>query len=118
MNFLEGYNQEISSERLLFVNRYENLKKERSKMKKNLTIFLLAVLVISSVGLAVSVANASMSSMGFERSSNGLERSSMSNRLIQRSWVRIQGVITHWGTTDVRGSLFAWAKTAIHNTTG
>ncbi len=98
------------------------LKKEMSKMKKSLTIFLLAVLVISSVGLAVSVANASMlmgfDRMGSERSVNDLESASMSNRLIQRSWVRIHGVITQWGTTDVRGSLFAWAKTAIHNATG
>ena len=85
-------------------------------MKKNLTIVLLAVIVISSVGLAVSVANASMS-MGSERSSNDNARASMSNRLIQRSWVRIHGVITQWGTTDVRGSLFAWAKTALFNTT-
>ena len=37
----------------------------------------------------------------------------VSNRPVQRSWIRINGVIEKWGETDVRGQLQTQAKTAL-----
>jgi hypothetical protein len=40
----------------------------------------------------------------------------MSNHPTQRSWVRINGVITQWGETDVNGFLTTQARTAVFDT--
>jgi hypothetical protein len=64
-------------------------------MGKNLAAILLAVLVISSLGVAVSFANA--------------------DTLIQQRWVRLTGRVTQWGSTPVNGTISVQARTISVN---
>jgi hypothetical protein len=66
-------------------------------MRKNLAVILLAVLAIGSLCAAVSSANADTS--------------------IQRSWVRLTGRITQWGSTPVNGTISVQARTVRVNDT-
>jgi len=72
-------------------------------MSKNkaLIFAVIAILLVSSFALAVEFVAASMDS------------AAVANRPVQRSWIRINGVIEKWGETDVRGQLQTQAKTAL-----
>jgi len=65
---------------------------------------VVGILLVSSLALAIETAAARPSI-----------RENLSNRLTQASWVRINGVIEQWGTTDVRGQLQVQTRSAIHN---
>jgi len=84
-------------------------------MNKKIAIAFIAIIAVSSLSLAASFANA-LPWMGQRNFFNRMAGASMSNRLIERSWVRINGVITQWGTTDVNGFLQTRARTAIFDT--
>ena len=84
-------------------------------MNKKITIALIAIIAVSSLSLAASFANA-LPWMGQGNMFNRMAGARMSNGLTQRSWVRINGIITHWGTTDVNGSLQTQARTALFGT--
>jgi hypothetical protein len=79
-------------------------------MKKTISIMLLAIIAVSGLTLALSYANA-MPWMNFGMAPNA----GQSNRLSQQNLVRINGVITQWGLTNVTGSLSTQARTAIFN---
>ncbi len=74
-------------------------------MNKTATIAALtAILVISSLAITVEFASAAMPI-----------RNHITEKLTQASWVRINGNIQQWGTTDVRGQLQTQARTAVRN---
>ena len=72
-------------------------------MNKNKTLILavIGVLLVSSLALVAESA-ASMPNM-----------MNISNKPVSSSWVRINGVITNWGTTEARGQLHTQAKTSL-----
>src|SRR3990170_8984399 len=84
-------------------------------MNKKIAIALIAIIAVSSLSLAASFAYA-LPWMGPRNLFNRMAEAKMSNGLMQRSWVRINGVITQWGTTDVNGFLQTQARTAIFGT--
>ena len=79
-------------------------------MNKNKTIIfaIIGILLASSLALAVESATALPTSIA----------DAISNRLISASWVRLNGVVTKWGTTDVRGQLQTQARSGMHMITG
>ncbi len=75
------------------------------KRKSIIALALIAVIAVSTLSLAVGSVAASKSD-----TSNSL----LSNRQsLQKSWVRINGVITHWGTEEVNGLLQTRARTTL-----
>jgi len=70
-------------------------------MKTKIVAIILATIALTSLTLAVSSAHA----MG--------AGTMMSNLPTQKSWVRINGVLTDWGPTDVRGLFSVQARTAL-----
>ena len=70
-------------------------------MKTKIAAIILAVMALTSLTLAMGSAYAVGAT------------SLAANPPVQASWVRINGVITKWGTTDVRGLLNVQARTAI-----
>ena len=84
-------------------------------MNKKIAIASIAIVAVISLSLAASFAYA-LPWMGRGNLFNRMAGAGMSNRLIERSWVRINGVITQWGTTDVNGFLQTQARTAIFDT--
>ena len=79
-------------------------------MNKNQAIIfaIVGILLASSLTLAVDFAAAMPINMA----------DAVSNRLMSASWIRLNGVITQWGTTDVRGTLQTQAKSATHQISG
>ncbi len=75
-------------------------------MNKNkiLITAIIGILLASSVALAIESAAA----MPF-----GI--ASLSSRPVSASWVRLDGVVTQWGTTDARGQIQTQARTALLN---
>jgi len=67
---------------------------ERTKMRKHLAVILLAVLAISSLCVAVAYANTDAAT----------------DVSIQKSWVRLAGKITQWGSTPVNGTISVQAR--------
>src|SRR3990170_6253974 len=87
------------------------------KMKKKIAITLIAIIAVSSLAVAASFANARLwMGPGPNGLLNRMAQARMGNGLTQKSWVRINGVITEWGTTDVNGFLQTQARTAIFDT--
>lgn len=82
-------------------------------MNKKITLALtiIAIIAVSSIGLAG--VNASIG----DRDQSGMQ-SNTSNALTQRSYIRINGLVTQWGTTAVNGSLQTQAGTSTHETSG
>jgi hypothetical protein len=78
--------------------------------KISITLLLIAVIAVSSIGL--SGANASM--MGQSR----MNPSANSNALTDRSFIQINGVISQWGTTAVNGTIQTQAATSTHTSSG
>ena len=71
---------------------------------KTIVFAVVGILLISSLALAIETVAARPSIAD-----------SIANRLTQASWVRINGVIDQWGTTDVRGQLQVQTRSAIHD---
>jgi hypothetical protein len=70
--------------------------------KKTLIFAIIGVLLASSLALAIDSVAAMPTGM-----------MNVSNRPVSASWIRINGVIDNWGTTDVRGQLQTQARTAL-----
>ena len=85
-------------------------------MKKKLAAILLAVITLSSLGLVAGIASA-LPWIGRGNVINYIARANMAKGLTQRSWIRINGIITEWGETDVNGLLHTQARTAVFNLT-
>src|SRR4030066_1891408 len=86
-------------------------------MNKKIALSLIAIIAVSSLSLAASFANAlPWMGPGPNGLLNRMAQARMGNGLTQKSWVRINGVITEWGTTDVNGFLQTQARTAIFDT--
>jgi hypothetical protein len=84
---------------------------------KALIALTIGALLLSSLALAVESAAARPANhpMG------GIVKniiSNISNRLTQANWIRLNGNISQWGTTDVRGTLQTQAVSSEHQTTG
>jgi hypothetical protein len=79
-------------------------------MNKNKVLIsaVIAILLVSSLAVAVDFAAASPF---------GNSAANVANRLVSASWIRINGVIDKWGTTDVRGQLQTYARTAVREST-
>jgi hypothetical protein len=71
-------------------------------MNKNKTLIfaIIGVLLASTFAAAVNFAEAMPTNMA----------NTIANRLLSASWIRINGVISEWGTTDVRGQLQTQAR--------
>lgn len=83
---------------------------------KALIALTISALLLSSLALAVESAAAKP-----ENHSMGIVKNIMShfsNRLTQASWIRLNGNISQWGTTDVRGTLQTQAVSSEHQTSG
>src|SRR4030066_1839487 len=86
-------------------------------MNKKIAIALAAIIAVSSLAAAASFANARpWMGPGPNGLLNRMAQARMGNGLTQKSWVRITGVITDWGTNDVNGFLQTQARTAIFDT--
>ena len=88
---------------------HESGRELKNKMKKIavLVLAVIAIVAVSSLSLAVNTANAKTDQ------SNLL---GVANRPVQKSWIRINGYINQWGTTDVKGVLQTQARTALLET--
>ena len=74
---------------------------------RKIATMILAVVIVTSFALTAGLANA-LTMMG-----EGNTAVTVANRPLQTSWIRLNGVITKWGTTDVRGLLSVQARTAL-----
>ena len=75
------------------------------KRKSIIALAIIAVIAASTLSLAVGSVAASPSDN---------QNSLLSNRQhLQKSWVRINGVITNWGTEEVTGTLQTRARTTL-----
>jgi hypothetical protein len=72
---------------------------------KALIYGVIAILLVSTFAVTVDLASA----MPCGNSAN------VSNRMLSASWVRLNGNINQWGTTDVRGQLQTQARAAVFN---
>lgn len=70
---------------------------------KSLIFAVIGILLLSSLAVAVESVAAMPTNMA----------STVANRLVSASWIRINGVIDQWGTTPVTGQLQTQARTAI-----
>jgi hypothetical protein len=79
-------------------------------MNKNKVIIfaIVGILLASSFTVAVNFAAAMPTNMA----------DTVANRLMSASWIRLNGVITQWGTIDVRGTLQTQARAATHQISG
>jgi hypothetical protein len=75
-------------------------------MNKNKTLIfaIIGVLLASTFTVAVNFAQAIPTNTV----------NTVANRLLSGSWIRINGVISEWGTTDVRGQLQTQARERTH----
>ena len=73
-------------------------------MNKNKTLIFAVIGVLLASSLALAVESAAAIPTGMMR---------VSNRPVSASWVRLNGVIDQWGTTDARGQLQTQARTAL-----
>ena len=76
-------------------------------MNKTKTVIfaVIGILLASSLALAVDSTAAMPTGM-----------MSVSHKPVSASWIRVNGVINQWGTTDVRGQLQTQARTALLQT--
>lgn len=80
-------------------------------MRKKLLITLLTVMTIGSLSLTISCAQA-FPFMGPKGIINSFG-AHMINISLQKNWVRIDGFMAKWGSTDVTGTFSTRAKTAV-----
>ena len=77
-------------------------------MKNNkIAAIVLAVVTLTSLALTAGLASASTM---MDQSGTA---ATAANRPVQASWIRLNGVITQWGSTDVRGLLSVQTRTAL-----
>jgi hypothetical protein len=88
------------------LKRSKRIKKMNMK-NKALVFALIAVFAISSLGLSAGFADAKPSTMNANSNNN-------SNQLLQRSYIRLNGQITAWGTADAHGQLQTQARVGTH----
>ncbi len=83
-------------------------------MKKTIAVILLAVITVGSLSLALSFTDAKpWTNLGIgSRFGNGANNS---NRPNQQNLVRIDGLVTTWGSTNVNGSISTQARTTTFN---
>jgi len=74
---------------------------------KKIAAIMLAVVTITSLALTAGLASAT------SMMDQGNMAATVANRPVQKSWIRLNGIITKWGTTDVRGLLHVQARTAL-----
>lgn len=72
------------------------------KNKKAFAFAITAIFLLSTIGLALDCAAATCG-----------KAQAVANRPLQKSWIRINGIIEKWGTTDVRGTLQTQTRTAL-----
>ena len=80
-------------------------------MNKNKAVIfaLIGLLLASSLSVAIEFASA----LPMQKILPKIIPQPLSNRLLSTTWVRINGVITQWGTNDVRGILQTQARTGL-----
>jgi hypothetical protein len=83
-------------------------------MRKKLAVILLAIIAVGSLSFAASYAQAFP--MNGRNNLFNTFSSAMSNRPLQKNWVRIDGIITQWGSTNVTGFLSTQTRTTLFNT--
>src|SRR5271169_5558343 len=76
-------------------------------MNKKIPIALLIIALVAVSSLSLAGANASMVSQN--------TAANVKNGLLQRSYIRLNGIITEWGTTTVNGTLQTQAGTSLFN---
>jgi len=76
-------------------------------MNNKIPIALLIIALVAVSSLSLAGANASMVSQN--------TAANVKNGLLQRSYIRLNGLITEWGTTAVNGALQTQAGTALFN---
>jgi hypothetical protein len=107
-----------SSETLLFLPHISlSLKGDKMNKTKALLALTISILVISSLVIAVE----SVAAKPADHHSMGVVKNIVSNfshRLTQASWIRLNGNISQWGTTDVKGTLQTQAVSQEHQTSG
>jgi hypothetical protein len=85
------------------------------EMKKTFAVALLAIIVVSSLSVAVT----SVSAMGQVNRGWGWGIGSWMRRGVivpfQRSWIRLNGIVETWGSQEVNGSLSVNARTVGYN---
>jgi hypothetical protein len=83
---------------------------------KSLIALTIAALLLSSLALAIESAAAKRDNHPADTVKNIV--SHFSNRLTQANWIRLNGNVSQWGTTDVRGTLQTQAVSSEHQTSG
>jgi len=83
-------------------------------MRKKLAVILLALVAVGSLSYAISYAQA-FPMRGRSNMFNAFS-GAMSIRPLQKNWVRIDGIITQWGSTNVIGFLSTQTKATLFNT--
>lgn len=76
--------------------------------KKAIIFAIVGILLASSFTLAINFAAAMPANLA----------DTMSNRLMSASWIRLNGIVTQWGTTNVNGTLQTQARGATHQISG
>jgi hypothetical protein len=89
-------------------------------MKKTAAIILTAIIAISALGLAASAYAMPMMGRPFMNWGNIMSNMGHGNSHvvpIQQSSVRVNGIMTQWGTTNVTGTISAFSQTVVINST-
>jgi hypothetical protein len=104
MNNKLAYSVKRSPETLLFQNSVKQVSRSELKMKKSsiIAIAIISIMLVSSMGLAVNFAAATNNQLDL-----------CGNRPLQKSWVRLNGVIQTWGDENVSGVLQTTARTTL-----
>jgi len=113
MNNCRVYYTKWGLETLLFLIHEGFLENGEPKMKttKIAMFAIVGILLVSTIALAIDSVSAAPGVMGKIKDNI---KDNFSNRLTQASWIRLNGVITQWETTEVRGQLQVQARTAVH----
>jgi hypothetical protein len=90
------------------------MKKTKAIITLTISILLISSITVVVESVAAKPDNHNNGGMGIVKNII----SHISNRLNQSSWTQINGNISQWGTTDVRGTLQTQAVSATHETTG
>jgi len=88
-------------------------------MKKTAAIVLAAILTVSVLGLAATACAIPMMGRPFMNWGNIISSNHGNSHTvpIQQNSVRLNGIITQWGTTNATGTISAFAQTVIINNT-
>ena len=81
--------------------------KRMKRMKTKIAAIILTFVAVTSIALAAGLANATV------MMNQSTTAPTVANKPVQATWLRLNGVITKWGATDVRGTLNVQARTAL-----